>query len=140
MGESWDSPHNLGALPEFGTQIHFSCPAEVRRGPAPFPFTSYLMLVRSPASSAEKRSAPASSLPPDAVLIVESADCGIKFAEPRDLPWETLWEGASPFGKGKLNSFHPRVVKALRGDGKVIDIPKSIDKQDLQKLLMGTSR
>ncbi|MHC4178217.1 MAG: hypothetical protein ACYSWU_11965 [Planctomycetota bacterium] len=77
-------------------------------------------------------------MPPDAVLIVECAKSGIKHAEPRDLHWETLWEGDSPFGKGKLNSFHPNVVKALRVDGKVIDISKNISKERLRELLMGT--
>ena len=43
----------------------------------------------------------------------------------------------SPFGVGRLNSRHAKVVKALRADGKVIDIPKDIAKADLRKLLLG---
>ena len=81
----------------------------------------------------------AAILAPDAVLIVESADCGVEFAEPRDLHWEDLWTGDSPFGKGKLNSHHPNVVNALRADGRVIEIPKDISTGDLRKLLLGTT-
>lgn len=138
MDESWDSPHNGQVWPESRLMFRFACPAESAHGPWPFPFTSYLMLVRpSPASSADRDQAMA-KLPPDAVLIVESAGCGIKYFEPRDLRWEDLWEGDSPFGEGKLNSLHARVVKAVRVDGKVIDIPKTISREKLKKLLTGT--
>ncbi len=98
-----------------------------------YSFTTYLMLVR-PADEDGKTQ----TLSPDAVLVVESANCGIGIAEPSDLRWETLWEGDSPFGKGKLNSMHPDVVKALRVDGEVIDIPKKIGKTELRKLLNGS--
>jgi hypothetical protein len=73
------------------------------------------------------------------VVIVESLDSGIEFAEPRDLLWDDLWKGPSPFGPGKLNSPHPDVVKALRVDGKVIDIPKRLSKEETRKLLMGSA-
>jgi hypothetical protein len=78
------------------------------------------------------------ALPSDAVIVVESAQCGVRWAEPRDLPWDELWKGDSPFGKGKLNSLHPDVVKALQADGKVIDIPKTIGKDELRGLLNGS--
>lgn len=139
MYERWDSPHNRDALVERPIQFYFSCPAERRNGPFPYPFTSYLMLVRGPGTPSERDEVTVPILPPDAVLIVESACCAIPFAEPRDLAWDDLWKGPSPFGKGMLNSLHPTVVKALRADGKVIDIPKDINGRDLQKLLAGTT-
>lgn len=135
--EDWQSPHNRDALEDRRMQFYFSCPTEFFSFSRPFPyaFTSYLMLVRS---SAESDPGTEGSLPPHAVLVVESGRCGIRFAEPRDLHWETLWQGDSPFGEGKLNSLHPGVVKALRVDGEVIDIPKDIGNDELRELLNGT--
>lgn len=138
MEEPWDSPHNREVWPEFRLAFMFACSAESRQEPGPFPYTSYLMLVRPPVAPSTIADEPSRELPPEAVLIVESAGCGVEYFEPRDLPWENLWEGDSPFGEGKLNSFHPRVVKAVRVDGKVIDIPKSISREKLKKLLSGT--
>lgn len=129
--QPWDSPENREALPSSCMVLPFTCEAEA--SVEAYPFTSYLMLVRSDSDDREL----AESLPPSAVIIVESASCGIEFAEPRDLMWDGLWEGESPFGKGKLNSFHPRVVKALRKDGRVIDIPKNITNEALRTLLSG---
>jgi hypothetical protein len=86
----------------------------------------------------ETRIGAVDSANPNAVIIVESAYCCVKWAEPRDLLWEDLWKDDSPFGKGKLNSVHPGVVKALRADGTVIDIPKDIGKTELELLLNGT--
>jgi hypothetical protein len=127
INESWDSPHNRKTLSNFNLQYSFCCASD-RHGSYPYPYTSYLMLVRP---------AKMYPLPSDAILIVESAKSGIKYAEPRDLLWEDLWKGDSPFGIGKLYSLHPKVVKALRVDGKVIDIPKDIDNDSLRKLLQG---
>lgn len=77
------------------------------------------------------------ALPPNAVVIVESANCEIGIAEPRDISWDSLWEGRSPYGKGKLNSMHPEVVKGIRVDGTIIDIPKRLDREDLKMFLNG---
>ena len=129
--EPWDSEHNVSVL----LQAPFSdyrCPADVAAWSkeAQLDHTSYLMLVR-PADDGAR------PLPPDAVLIVESSGCGIPVAEPRDIDWESLWTGDSPYGPGKLNSEHPGVIKALRMDGTVIDIPKNLDRESLKKLLQG---
>lgn len=102
---------------------------ELRQNPFAGHYITYLMLVRSD---------PSSALPDDAVIVVESLGCGVRFQEPKDIDLEELLKAQSPFGIGKLNSLHPKVVKALRADGKVIDIPKDIDKDNLRKLLQGS--
>ena len=134
--EPWDSQHNRECvLDESGLSIRYTCPFESTF--LDYPFVTYVMLVRPTPEGPKDGSVVRSSLPPDAVLIVESANCGITCGQPKDLDWNTLWEGASPFGKGKLSSLHPHVVKAIRVDGKVIDIPKTIGKAELRKLLNG---
>lgn len=135
--QPWDSSDNRKALwPGFLELFVHRCPLDPSPGPS---LTSYLMLVRAPVKDSETGEMKTPPLASDAVLVVESVDSGVQFAEPRDLPWDDLWKGDSPFGKGKLNSLHPKVVKALRVDGKVIDIPKDITKEDLRKLLAGTA-
>jgi hypothetical protein len=151
LDEPWDSKKNLQwAEKNPGLELLwrlFFCPTEIEydqqiglcpnagraieRGENPFAahYISYLMLVRSD---------PNTVLPDDAVIVVESLGCGVRVQEPRDILLDELLRAESPFGIGKLNSLHPNVVKALRVDGKVIDISKDIDKEDLRKLLNGT--
>ena len=115
----------------------YTCPVEIAL--YGYPFVSYVMLVRpSPGITEGERGT--NLLVHDAVLIVESSGCNIEYCEPRDLNWEKLWEGESPFGLGKLNSLHANVVRAVRVDGKVIDIPKEISNDKLRKLLNGSKK
>jgi hypothetical protein len=129
--EPWNTDRNIIAihkLPLWGSLV---CTSESRD--ADYPYTSYLMLKRSETSTWS-----VDRLPPDAVIIVESVKCGVAWGEPVDLLWEALWQDESPFGEGKLNSLHHGVVKALRVDGQVIDIPKDIGNEDLKRLLSGS--
>jgi hypothetical protein len=132
--EPWNSPHNRL---QFRTWVpcRYTCPLEANS--ADYPFASYVMLKRMKSSEREKDVRKDTQLADDAVLIVESADCQIEPGEPRDVDIESLFKGDSPFGIGRLNSLHPKVVKAMRTDGRVIDIPKDISKEDLRKLLQG---
>lgn len=91
--------------------------------------TSYLMLLRNGKTIEE--------LPPLAVIIVESADCGIHWMEPKDLEIEAIELSESPFGHGKLNSYHKDYVNALRKDGKVIRIFKTFNKKKVLAILNG---
>ena len=140
FAEPWDSPHNRDALLStcLSALCMYTCPFEIKD--EFYPYVTYVMLVRPPAKDAETGRLVEAALPDDAVLIVESAHCGIRNFEPKDLDWDTLWKGDSPFGPGKLNSLHRDVVKAVRVDGKVIDIPKTISKDKLRKLLNGSVR
>ncbi len=134
--EPWDSPHNRQQLLNW-IPCRLTCPLE--SDTVVYPFVSYVMLVRGSSTDPSGTGRVAMDLPGDAVLIVESAGCHIEYGEPRDIDIASLFQGDSPFGVGKLNSLHPRVVRALRVDGKVIDIPKDITKERLRKLLMGTA-
>ena len=135
FNEPWDSLHNRQQLLGWSL-FRFNCLLEPNRDD--YPFTSYVMLVRPDSGNSNKDYSSSNSLAGEAVFIVESTNCGIEYGEPRDLEWEALWEGDSPFGKGKLNSLHPDVVKALRVDGQVIDIPKNISRERLRRLLQGS--
>ncbi len=137
LEEAWDSPYNRNAFQNSWLAGCLTCPAEKQS--VDYPFVSYVMLLRPRLEGSDEVAHPRTGLPDDAVLFVESTGCRIEYGEPRDIDIEALFRGDSPFGVGKLNSLHPEVVKALRVDGKVIDIPKDIAKKALQKLLAGTT-
>ncbi len=132
--EPWDSPHNRRQFLRSVAGL-YTCPLESQV--ADYPFVSYLMLLRGNSGRVDQSGHGQGSLPDEAVLVVESEGCHIEYGEPRDLDMESLFKGPSPFGVGKLNSLHPGVVKALRVDGKVIDIPKNISRDRLRALLDG---
>ena len=134
--ESWNSPHNRRVFQKSLLTSHLTCPTESQS--LSYPYTSYVMLLRNDSDHLDDNKSVHASLPQDAVLIIESTDCRIEYGEPRDIDLASLFENDSPFGVGKLNSHHPSVVRAIRVDGKVIDIPKQIDKASLRQLLAGT--
>lgn len=128
LSEAWDSEHNKSSLHGILVSV-FHCPADEDS----WNETSYLMLVRP----ADENGNPA-DVPHNAVVIVESSGCGIGIAQPKDLKWDDLWKGESPYGKGKLNSNHKGVIKAIRADGTIIDIPKNLKRDKLKQLLQGS--
>ncbi|MGL6194380.1 MAG: hypothetical protein ACRC2T_06110 [Thermoguttaceae bacterium] len=89
--------------------------------------TSFLMLTRGDTLMKD--------LPDEAVVVVESVDCGIHWMEPKDLDIETLQNAESPFGIGKLNSYHDGYVYALRKNGEVIKINKDLPKEKVLAIL-----
>jgi hypothetical protein len=131
----WDSKENRRVVAAYWVTSQFTCPFEAKS--FDYRFVTDVMLVRGKTKAAKDGSSRRAPLPSEAVLIVESSRCGIECGEPRDLNWDDLWAGESPFGRGKLYSLHPDVVKAIRVDGKVIDIPKDITKDRLRALLDG---
>jgi len=133
--EPWDSPWNRTLCAGWAVML-YTCPLEAEN--VDYPFVSYQLLVRSPSGNDGVKDRIV--LPQDAIIIVESTGCGVEFGEPKDIGFESLFQGDSPFGVGKLNSLHPHSVRALRVDGKVVEIPKTISSQALRKLLNGSSR
>lgn len=131
--EPWDSLHNRQELLN-RVPCQYTCPSESTD--LGYQLTSYLMLVHN--QSGSSRDGALVSLPGDAVLVVESARCGIAYAEPRDIDLDSLLGGDSAFGVGRLNSLHPSVVKALRVDGQVIEIPKDTPSEKLRVMLQGS--
>lgn len=131
--QPWNSLHNHLAFAPFSGDIAFTfqCPSE--QLPSGERVTSYLMIVR-----ASHDGEPFPELPSDAVLVVESAECGIGLSEPVDIDMDSLWKDSSPYGVGRLHSLHADVIKALRVDGAIIDIPKGLSNDELKRLLEGT--
>ncbi len=76
-------------------------------------------------------------LPDTAVIVVESVDSGIHWMEPRDLDMRILLDSDTPFGVGKLNSYHDGYVNALRKNGEVVQISKSWNKEKVLAVLEG---
>lgn len=129
LNESWNSEWNLSRnIPPYSD---FICISEFRKHEGKrkkFSGTSYLMLLRGH---------PIDQLPDTAVIVVESADSGIHWMEPRDLDMQILRDSDTPFGVGKLNSYHDGYVNALRKNGEVIQISKSWNKEKVFAVLEG---
>jgi|YNPNPStandDraft_1061719.scaffolds.fasta_scaffold37350_2 hypothetical protein len=133
LEEASDSAHNRQVLEEFYKDRWHYCYWDKLASKDPNQeITSYVMLVRGK----DPRCWDPNTLPRTAVLIVESAGCGIKFPEPRDLLYEDLWKGESPFGPGKLYAGH-KYVHALRVDGAIVLIPQNLPKDKLRLVLDG---
>jgi hypothetical protein len=143
-GKAWNSQENMQwSLENAGGCIFgYQCTTEIECDnniglPINDSYTSYLMLDYSNYYKNAHRAAGDSSLRDNAVVVVESVGSGIFWHQPRDIDVKSLFNDGSMFGLRKLNSLHPKVVKAIRADGEVIDIPKDITKEDLRKLLLG---
>lgn len=130
--QPWNSPNNLSWARESCNGSLFHCRADGKS--ADDLRTSYLMLVRP-----DRDDGRYDILPEDAVVVVECAGCEVNWLEPKDIELEELFEAPSPFGIGRLNSNHSDVVKAIRVDGTVVDIPKNATKAEVRALLDGAS-
>jgi len=131
--EPWDSAHNRRALRSFLRHGFHYCPQDrVASSDSCHEFTSYLMVVRGESGLLDRERQAA----PEEVLVVESAECGIRFAEPRDILWERLWRGDSPWAVGKLYSRHD-YCWALRRNGQLLVIPRNMSPGQLRLLLEG---
>lgn len=136
LDEPWNSSYNLKQFQRFPTRL--TCPSESKA--FPYPYTSYLMIVRMKTNSAGvKEEIAINQLPDKAVIIVESAMCRVQLGEPRDIHFDQLFNGYSCFGPGKLNSLHSGFVWAILADGNVIKISKSLSKDDTRRIIEGVS-
>jgi prepilin-type processing-associated H-X9-DG protein len=125
--QPWDSPNN-----QFLSQMQmplYRCSSAVQTYPQE---TSYVMIV-GPGTLSDGPTATSIGQIADGmsntIMIVEVANSGIQWAEPRDLPAENLAAGAAG---GGIGSAHPQVVNVLFCDGSVQSLSKDIDPQTLQ--------
>jgi hypothetical protein len=91
--------------------------------------TSYLLLIHDQKYT---------SLPNEAVIIVESAQSGIHWNSPENTTINELKFAYSPFGYRKLNSLHKKNgVRCIRKDFKIISISYNTDREIVIKILQG---
>jgi prepilin-type processing-associated H-X9-DG protein len=136
MDEPWDSPNNAKS-----TQlclVLFNCPDDPQNAGGLSNLTGYLAVVgpHTAWSGATPRKLSDFKDPSKTILLVEVADSGIHWAEPRDLYVGQMSAGINPkVGQG-ISSGHPGgAVTVLFADGAVQFLPADTDPKKLAELL-----
>jgi prepilin-type processing-associated H-X9-DG protein len=131
LDEPWNSPTNA---PLSGLQfIDWQCPSDVASESG----TSYLAVVGPDTAWPGERGSKLADFkdPSKTILVVEVANSGINWAEPRDLHVGQMAPRINPKSGQGISSFHAAGVHALFADGHVESIPVDINPKELAKML-----
>ena len=135
LHEPWNSPHNQQVYKEQDTPSIFRCPSATDDEQ----LTNYVMVVGPGAISDGPNSVRIEDLKDgtrNTIMVVETTDCGIQWAEPRDLEFQAvsfdIWDSET----SEIRSNHPTVVNALFADGTVHSINKEEIEPELLKALI----
>ncbi len=132
--EPWDSPHNRSIAKQFDSSI-YCCPAAVRNTNE----TGYVAVVgpqtawpgEKPVKISEVRDGTSKT-----IFVVEIADSGIHWMEPRDLSFDQALQGINPKVTGpRISSHHNGGVMALWGDAHVSFLADDVPIETLRALL-----
>jgi len=133
--EAWDSPNN--AKWTAAPFTIFDCPNDKQPAKSPPALTSYVAVVgpHTAWSGTKPRKLSDFNDPSRTILVVEIANSGIHWAEPRDLYIGQMPVAINPkVGQG-ISSEHPGGVNAVFADGSVHFLPDTIDLKKLAELL-----
>ncbi len=133
FNEPWNGPNN-SRLADIPCEV-FSCPAESGKRPG---ITSYLAVVGAntiwPGAESTKLT-DISDVPDDTLLVVEVADSGIHWMEPRDLHVVQMAPTINPAAGQGVSSSHAHVANVLFADGFTYSLSDGISPQDLRAML-----
>jgi hypothetical protein len=135
--EPWDGPHNsrlANRCPEV-----FRCPEDMKRYGHPNAWnTSYVAVVGTEAVWQGQEPAKYRDISdgtPNTIILVESADCGIPWMEPRDLVLEEMpFTINSPSGKG-ISSAHKDGAFVALAEGRIAFLNASLKGETVRALL-----
>jgi len=134
--EAWDGPNN-SKLTQFALPV-FNCPSDRRSGSWPSGMTSYVAAVgpNTAWSGTKPRKLSDFKNPGGTILVVEIANSGINWAEPRDLYIGQMPAGINPkVGQG-LSSGHPDgAVNVFFADGSIRSLPSTTGPKKLAEML-----
>jgi prepilin-type processing-associated H-X9-DG protein len=130
LGEPWNSPHNSKI-----SQAHWAvwlCPSDN----VVLSHTSYLAVVGPNTAwpGAKTRKLADFADPSKMILVVEVANSGINWAEPRDLYVGQMAAGVNPKSGQGVSSGHSGGAEALFADGHIEFIPDDIDPKKLAEM------
>ncbi|MGD0654324.1 MAG: DUF1559 domain-containing protein [Thermoguttaceae bacterium] len=135
--EPWNSPHNAKILGQVQV-THYKCLSDKQNEKN---FTTNYIAIIGPGTTWRKDGPVKISDLPDGgshtVMVVETVDSGVHWAEPRDLTVEEALERMKT-GKGlRISTAHPSVVNVLFADGAVQGLPAKMPISLWRKLLAG---
>ncbi len=140
LDEPWDSPHNLATFGYMdGWPDIFGCPSDRNYSDGTFQ-TNYLAIVGPSTMWPEKenesrRHEDVTDGESETIMIVEVADSGISFFEPRDLQFDELSfqindpQGLSP------SSLHNGIINVAFADGRVRSLAEDTSPEQLRAML-----
>jgi hypothetical protein len=143
FNEPWDGPNNRKLADS--TVSVYNCPEDQRNQKLPksWTFTSYVAVVGADTAWPDRGT---TSYPnfvdgiSNTLLVVEVADSGIHWMEPRDLHIVQMARTINPqLGQG-ISSLHTGGALGLLGDGSVRFIPKDLAQDDLRAWLTPNGR
>jgi prepilin-type processing-associated H-X9-DG protein len=133
--EAWNGPNNVKVT---NTVVRtFDCPDDPQLATPSPAFTSYVAVVghHTAWAGATPRKLSDFKSPGNTILVIEAANSGIQWAEPRDLHvGETPLTINPPGGQG-ISSDHPAGVNAVFADGSVHFLRSDVDPKKLAELL-----
>jgi hypothetical protein len=130
FSEPWDGPNN-SQLP--APSFPYCCPTGGK--PAA---TNYVMVTGpGTASEAMTKGSPKNQAVPNRILLVEVANSGIDWKEPKDLTLDEARAGINPPNARGISSLHENGAHVAMTSGAVYFVPKTISHEDLEALLTG---
>ena len=133
FNEPWNGPHNIRFKDKMPSA--FRCP--LAKGDSNE--TSYVAVVGPETAWPDGQPTEMRTIrdgTSKTILLVESADSGINWLEPRDLSFEQALQGINPPGKKPtISSHHAGGVNVICGDAHVIFLPDSLPIVQLRGLL-----
>ncbi len=133
FNEPWDGPNNSKLA---DTPISaFTCPADSKH---PSTITSYLAVIGPNTAWPENqptRFGDFTDGSSNTLLLVESANSGIHWMEPRDLHVGQMAPTINPAARQGISSLHPGGANAAVADGSVRFLPDTVLPEDLRAIL-----
>ncbi len=121
--EPWDSPNNLAIAKEAGR--NWRCPSQPD---VDYPITNYVAIV-GPHTIFDgphcRRFEEITDGISNTIMVVEVADSGIRWNEPRDLRFDEIDFSINGEKRPGIGSHHPKKINAAMCDGAVISMPDS---------------
>ncbi len=131
LDQAWDSAANR-QLSQMGTD-YFSCPADGQART----MTNYVAVVGPNTAWPGAKGSKLADFkdPSKTILLVEVANSGIHWAEPRDLYIGQMAPGVNPAGGQGISSEHKGGANVLFADGHVEFLPDDIDPKKFARML-----